>query len=740
MLFLWGNLSAQDIIISNPDEMVPIGNHISFLEDNAATLTIQDIISIDYQKKFQKYNKEIFHQLASNSAIWIRFEVQNLTNQDIWLEIGDSFNTWEADFYAPNGQGNYSKPNLLGSLRKGKNNEFPSNYICAFLVQGENQKNQVFYLKLKSGIPKSHYFQIGTTFALYEHGRTQNIITIIFIGFIISIIAYKSFLYIITRDIIYLLFLGYLLSSIFITTFVSGYSFTDNPWFWNKIPVWFATTYIFITIFTTKYLELKQTSKFFFYWIWGLTFIICIIFPALSLFEIFTPATLANPYQVLILLFLISILSCCLYLVSKSIKKARFFTLAWIFNITGTCIFLLAINGVLDFNIFTQNGVNIGIMLQSLMFAMALGNRLNTLKLEKESAQAETLSLIQNQKVLLEKEVHEKTAQLQEAFEQVQAKITELQTNNEELRQTQEELQTQRDFVEKQNKELQKYNQKLQGSEQVLRKMNDSIQEKNKELEFFNQKISSSINSAKTIQEALLPTQEKLDRTLGEYFLIYQPKDIVSGDFYWTTIEQNYIFLVAADCTGHGVPGALMANMGMMFLYSIIKQNKIYNPCDILEKLHQEVSVALKQEKTTNNSGMDVTILRIENVNNQKSKKIIFSGAKHNILYFDIQKKSISELKGTRKSIGGFQNVQKKFETHEFDLHAGDLIYLGSDGLEDQNNTKRKKFGRTKIKSIIQENYHLPLQQQREKFEQALQQHMEGELQRDDILWMGLKV
>jgi len=181
-----------------------------------------------------------------------------------------------------------------------------------------------------------------------------------------------------------------------------------------------------------------------------------------------------------------------------------------------------------------------------------------------------------------------------------------------------------------------------------------------------------------------------------------------------------------------------MANMGITFLYGIIKQKKIYEPAKILEALHQEVSVALKQKKTGNNNGMDLTILRIEKNENLDNTKITFAGAKHNIFYYENGK--VQELRGTRKSIGGIQNENTQFKNHEISLPQGSLIYLGSDGLEDQNNSKRKKFGRKRIKAIIENTHHLPLSKQKEKFELALEEHMQDTLQRDDILWMGVKI
>jgi len=221
--------------------------------------------------------------------------------------------------------------------------------------------------------------------------------------------------------------------------------------------------------------------------------------------------------------------------------------------------------------------------------------------------------------------------------------------------------------------------------------------------------------------------------------LIYKPKDVVSGDFYWFTIEGNKIFLAAADCTGHGVPGAFMANMGMMFLHSIIKQEKIYDPAKILENLHKQVAQTLKQQKTGNNNGMDIALLSLEKIANEKVQ-IKFCGAKRPLYYIETHQKEIKELKEIRKSIGGIQNIDKHFETQTLELSQGSLIYLGSDGLEDQNNSKRKKFGRKRIKSIIENTHHLPLSEQKEVLENDLEEHMQDTLQRDDILWMGIKL
>ena len=329
----------------------------------------------------------------------------------------------------------------------------------------------------------------------------------------------------------------------------------------------------------------------------------------------------------------------------------------------------------------------------------------------------------------LEDKVHERTLELQEAYEETQVM-------NEELRQTQEELQTQRDYVEQQNSELKKYNRKLESSEEILLKMNNDIQEKNKQLAQTNTQIALSINSAKTIQEAILPYEGKFGEYFAEYFIINRPKDVVSGDFYWFKESQDRIILVVADCTGHGVPGAFMTLIGANLLDKIVDLEGITYPDLILEALHKEIQYFLKQEHTQNNNGMDAVVITLEKQSDYK--KLSFAGAKNNLLLWS--NNELKELKGTRKSIGGIQNEAIRFENQEMLLRKGDLLYLGSDGLEDQNDIKRKKFGRNRIKTLIKEVYQNNLNEQKESFEKSLAKHMQNELQRDDILWMGVKI
>ena len=343
-----------------------------------------------------------------------------------------------------------------------------------------------------------------------------------------------------------------------------------------------------------------------------------------------------------------------------------------------------------------------------LIALLYLENSLNTEVFHKK--RVELVSAITTQLVIsmentllyknLENKVALRTKELQESNE-------ELQVMNEELRQTQEELQTQRDYVA----------------------------EKNKVLQEFNTKINGSLKVAQAIQEAVLPYRAKLNRLLENYFIINQPKDVVSGDFYWLNEVNGKVILVVADCTGHGIPGAFMTLIGANLLDKIIQIQQITQPNEILNRLHEEVTAVLKQRYTTNNKGMDATVISLEKKNGQTT--IQFSGAKNNLFYYT---GDLYELRGDRKSIGGIQDERIGFTNQQLTLPTGGMLYLGSDGLEDQNNHTRKKFGRKRLQALLSYVATLPVGDQKTKIEETLKYFMQDTEQRDDILWMGIRV
>ncbi len=279
-----------------------------------------------------------------------------------------------------------------------------------------------------------------------------------------------------------------------------------------------------------------------------------------------------------------------------------------------------------------------------------------------------------------------------------------------------------------------------------LRIANKEISLQRDLLERQNKNITASIRYALTIQQAILPDQQSLSG-LFDTFIIYKPKDIVSGDFYWFSgfdekkAGRNRFFIALVDCTGHGVPGAFMSMIGNRLLNEIVNERHVEDPKEILELLNKEVRVALRQEQTDNNDGMDLSLCSFEKQKNSQLK-MTFAGAKRTVYIYKKDKKELLSLKGDRKSIGGIGEKKEnfKFVNHDVLLSQGDQIYMLTDGIIDQNGPDRKRFGSKKFEDTIILIYDEKMDNQKELFEKELSKFMENEEQRDDITILGLLV
>jgi len=294
------------------------------------------------------------------------------------------------------------------------------------------------------------------------------------------------------------------------------------------------------------------------------------------------------------------------------------------------------------------------------------------------------------------------------------------------------------------NRELKNANEMLEDYSKTLEQ---KVAERTRDLKEKNRLIMDSMHFAQRIQQAILPQEEKISAVFPGYFIVFKPKDIVSGDFYWFEQEGDKLFIAAVDCTGHGVPGALMAVMGSTILNKLVEEQKIYEPALILEYLHKDIRAALKQQQDVRHidtAGMDVCLCLIEKNQYTEMKKITVASA-HLSLFIvkNTDKADILEIKGDRKPIGGLQvkaEAERKFTQKEIDLHTGDMIYLTSDGFAHQNDRQDKKYGKKRLKQYLQKIASLPVQKQREKLVQELKTHMGTEEQRDDITVVGVRI
>ncbi|OQY05416.1 MAG: hypothetical protein B6I20_01290 [Bacteroidetes bacterium 4572_117] len=274
------------------------------------------------------------------------------------------------------------------------------------------------------------------------------------------------------------------------------------------------------------------------------------------------------------------------------------------------------------------------------------------------------------------------------------------------------------------------------------RKTNARLKFQNEEIEKKTKKIIDSINYARTIQQAILPIKTNIDKYF-ESFIIFQPKDIVSGDFYWFTHfeKSNTSVFAVIDCTGHGVPGAFMSMIGNRLLVEVVNESKIINPAEILQHLDENLRIALTQDETSNNDGMDICICTIQHNKNGQSK-INFAGAKRPLFYST--NNEINHIKGTVRGIGGRARLRKKpvkpFVTHTLNLNKGDYIYLTTDGIFDLQSPNRRKYGRRNFMKLLEDIKNKPIIYQQDSIEDALVTHKGSELQIDDITVVGIKI
>ena len=291
-----------------------------------------------------------------------------------------------------------------------------------------------------------------------------------------------------------------------------------------------------------------------------------------------------------------------------------------------------------------------------------------------------------------------------------------IEEKNEELNQQNEEITTQRDEIEAQR--------------DLVTLQRDHIEEQ-------KQEITDSINYAKRIQQAVLPSGDYANQFMGEHFILFKPKDIVSGDFYWATRINEYLILTVADCTGHGVPGAFMSMLGVSFLNEIVRKKEIVKASDVLDHLRESIIEALQQKGQTGEQkdGMDISFC----VLNTESNQLQFSGA-NNHLFVVTAQHELKIILADKQPVAIYENM-KPFTNHEIQLYKGDSIYLASDGYQDQfGGPDKKKFLVKKLRELLMKIYGKSMAEQKEIFNQTFENWKGNNEQIDDVTIVGFKI
>ncbi|MCJ8289279.1 MAG: SpoIIE family protein phosphatase [Crocinitomicaceae bacterium] len=504
----------------------------------------------------------------------------------------------------------------------------------------------------------------------------------IFLGiFIFVIVIYLAF-FAMLKERLFLIYVLYAAFSGLLQFAVDGYMhqfvFTSGGYFTQHCVIFIAGgTVILGMLYAIAYLALTGILK----KIGSLIIALVLVTMVLSLipdihFEI--TYRLINGFSLLGLIFMMI----TGYIQGKKRKVSSLFLVGLACLVLGGFVFILGNLGVIDSPFITQNALKTGTLVEMIFLSILMVGRYKTLQEEREKAQQELLVQLEEANVKLEVQVIERTREI----------------------------------------ELQRV----------------QLKEKNED-------FIASVTYAERIQSAVLSNEEKFNNLLPDSFVFFQPKDVVSGDFYWIDTlgseneeASNFTGYVTADCTGHGVPGALVSIIGNHLLEAGKLSNGLLSPGKALDELSIGMNAALNSRYTSQQlrDGMDLTLCVLD----KKERKLYFSGARNSV--YVIRNGDLIELKGDRKSIGfNPKEESHEFQTQTLQLEIGDIIYTCSDGYADQfGGPKGKKFMSKRLKALFIEMSSLTLEEQKSTLKETLIDWM-GELEQlDDILVIGVQI
>ena len=740
-LFVSSHVLAQEeyTISGELQNTYSLGEHIKLLPNHNNHLDIEDILKESQQINFT-FDTTLCHEVNS---YWINLSITNqLENNINWhLTI---FPKQYNEVYAVSGT-DITLIAINGEYVKNSESCFPSN-PSVIPIKLPTNKLFTFYIRVNTEIYQE--FKPWVTIELKPEEQEMKAYTLnwiqlaLLVGILCSLGFYIFFQFMLFRDKTFLyFFLAFFAMAVYLVMYERvGYAITRSDFFTRFTANYVALFCTFTYIGFSKYF-LDPDKKFpkwhMLFRILQISYIIpltLIILIDLGYFWNFTPYV----HSIHIIAF-IFMLAFAIRTYGKGHSLAGYYLWANTIFFTFLCLFIYyVIKKPVDGSIMTKilkASLKIGSIGQVLLFTMALSNRFGQLnrrmvEAKLESEQIEKKQLLNIQEITertnleLEQKVLERITEISEQKEELEAQANNIETAYREISQ-------QKDIIEKAHSQ-----------------------------------ITDSLYYASVIQRAVLPCNDTINESFKEHFIIYWPRDIVSGDFYWHTKQQNRKFFAVADCTGHGVPGAFMSMLGISLLNEIIKRDHVINPAKILNKVRDNLINALLQdeEDAEIRDGMEIGLCRIE-PNNIGTYTLCYAGS-HTPCYI-IKKSSATVTLSSRTELIDQQDgftlyalkpdnipVGKHFKEGDFtgnciDVEPGDMVYLTTDGLTDQiGGPNNKKFSAKRFQHIIKNIHTLNAAEQKDEIEnEVLQWLNEPDLndgsphdQIDDICLMGIRI
>ncbi|ANQ48744.2 SpoIIE family protein phosphatase [Flammeovirga sp. MY04] len=700
-------------------------------------------VSVPSFSKFTPWNSNSNVNFEyGQGSLWAKVDIQNMDEEvSDWLIEVPYAPLDEIEFY----------------LVKNKKleNHFVTGDHVNFDVRPIEHHNYIFPIKLQARESATIYFRVKTDGIVklpvffykpwnYAEVNSKYEVTYgIILGVLLMLCILSVTTYLPTKDFSYLLYPLPLIAKILFTFSLTGhtfqYLFPSFPKMANMItPLSIALWMLGESLFNLYFLKTRKLSKVAFGMnIVGFIFGIATVFTSIFLSyyaAIKLVTTISIPFSIMSL-----ILGFIAY--SKGQRIARYYITAWSFYCIGLFVFVGFATGKLPDNFFTEHALDFGDLFLAPLLFLALSKKYAVYREQKNEAIKQMLEMEAKAKEELEEKVVERTAELQEATVELEERQEELETQAAQLLHKNEEITSQAEELKAVNDQMTETNVELEQINEEIAAQRDMMDEKNKELNIVTKNLQDSINYAKRIQSNILPPLEEFKRLFKDFFVMYQPKSTVSGDFYWVAEnkKENKVVLVAADCTGHGVPGAMMSVMGGGFLDKIVNLRGVTSPARIIIEMQQNLTHVLGGDNKDSKDGMDLGII----VWDRKAKKVTFAGA-HTPLVF-VQNKKIYTVKGERLSLGTEINKMVMKE-HSIALNSSTSFYLFSDGYQDQfGGENHRKISSKKLKEMILELSEKPMIEQKEAFNVYFENwknadSLQPEKQTDDVLLLGVKI
>ncbi len=680
------------VIPPNIENFLSVASQAYFLEDKKGTITIDSLLNNPEKYFFKRLQKSKTDLGFTHDYYWVKFNVVNTANveQPFYLETARPV-TNTAELYQINFQNNYTL------YHSGDEIPFADKQVqhrnTMFRLVLEPMKVNTFYLKLGSdGEVLNISLKLWTPDGLQKNDYKEQYVFGLYYGIMIFVSLIYFFFYFALNEKSFIFYVLYVFGIGLLQFSLDGYSaqylFSQNVWLANRIVLISASFGLFFLLqYVRSFLNTRNRIP-----------KLDVFFKALICLDVlFFVFVLTNGflYQIsfplinfLSLVGLLSVFVAIVLIIIKKIHVCNYFISAFVFLMIGLVIFILNNLNIIPSSFFTENGMKMGTGLEVVFLSFSMANKFGELQKAKEKAQAETL---------------EKLVEVNKLKDEINTGL---------------EIQ-----VEERTKEI--------------KQQNLIIEEKNKD-------ITDSINYAKRIQDSIFPSEEEINIFLKDWFVFFQPKDIVSGDFYFVEKIKNnngteVIGVAVADCTGHGVPGAFMSMLGTNILRQSLNETSVNSPGDALDYLNENLNISLRQNSDRQvRDGMDIGFAVIDLLN----MKLYFAGANNPcwIIRKSGNAYELNEIKANKQPIGFFENAQS-FTNHQIDLQKDDCIYLFSDGYSDQfGGELGKKFKRKNLENKLIEIAHLPMKEQKKIIAQTFYQWKGEYSQTDDVCVIGIKV